>query len=175
MIIVYIVISMIIIISIVLIILFSYYNSFQDYIIRLNEAESNIDKVLRKRFDLLSKSVKIIRKYIKTEEEILKYISKSRSKKMNIFELDSALKQSLEEFNQYGENNEDLKNNKEYTKIELGLIESDSEIIALKKYYDDIALKYNDLIDKFPASVVAKFKKYNSKDYFNKNTIHENE
>ena len=31
------------------------YNKFQVYIIRINEAEANIDAVLRKRFDLLNK------------------------------------------------------------------------------------------------------------------------
>ena len=38
----------------------STYNRFQTYIIRINEAEANIDSVLRKRYDLLSKASKVI-------------------------------------------------------------------------------------------------------------------
>ena len=39
----------------------STYNKYQDYIIRINEAEANIDSTLRKRFDLLNKSISLIK------------------------------------------------------------------------------------------------------------------
>ena len=35
------------------------YNKFQEYIIRINEADVSIDSVLRKRYDLLNKSISI--------------------------------------------------------------------------------------------------------------------
>ena len=38
------------------------YNKFQENIIRINEVEADIDNVLRKRFDLLNKSISIIKK-----------------------------------------------------------------------------------------------------------------
>ena len=52
------------------------YNNFQNYIIRINEAETNIDSILRKRFDLLNKSIDIIKANIKTDDEILSEIVK---------------------------------------------------------------------------------------------------
>ena len=51
-----------VIICSILILFIHCYNKFQNCFIRLNEAEANIDSVLRKRFDLLNKS--ILRKYI---------------------------------------------------------------------------------------------------------------
>ena len=48
------------------------YNRFQEYIIRINEVESNIDSVLRKRFDLLNKSIGIIKSVVDEEKEIFK-------------------------------------------------------------------------------------------------------
>ena len=41
------------------------YNNYQNYIIRINEAEAFIDTTLRKRFDLLNKSIEIIKGCIK--------------------------------------------------------------------------------------------------------------
>ena len=61
------------------------YNKFQVYIIRINEAEANIDAVLRKRFDLLNKSIGIIYANIETEEPILQMIENLRSKKLTNF------------------------------------------------------------------------------------------
>ncbi|MCI8445852.1 MAG: LemA family protein, partial [Bacilli bacterium] len=46
------------------------YNKFQSYIIRMNEAEANIDTILRKRFDLLNKSISIIKANAEIEEDI---------------------------------------------------------------------------------------------------------
>ena len=48
--------------GLIMIMLVSTYNHFQEYIIRINEADVNIDAVLRKRFDLLNKSIGIIKK-----------------------------------------------------------------------------------------------------------------
>ena len=45
----------VIVLGILLIWFISIYNKFQTYIIRINEAEVNIDSTLRKRFDLLNK------------------------------------------------------------------------------------------------------------------------
>ena len=45
------------------------YNHFQSYIIRINEAEAFIDTTLRKRFDLLNKSVGIIKSNLKTKKD----------------------------------------------------------------------------------------------------------
>ena len=47
------------------------FNKYQTYIIRMNEAEANIDSTLRKRFDLLNKSITIIKTTAKNEENIM--------------------------------------------------------------------------------------------------------
>ena len=162
----YTIIITIIVIATIGIIFINQYNKFQDLLIRLNEASTSIETILSKRFDLLNKSIKVIKKNIDHQEEVLPKISKSRSQKLNIFELDNILKDSIEEFQLYGENYDKLKDNKDYTKIEINIMESESEIVALKKYYDDIADKYNSLRKKFPANIVAYVYKYKEKNKF---------
>ena len=165
--------SIIIIICLILIMLISTYNHFQDYIIRINEADVNIDAVLRKRFDLLNKSVGIIKNNTNTEEQILEILEKIRSKKLNNFELDRYLYDAINEFHALKEKYPKLQDNKEFIKTEINLIESESEIVGLRKYYNDIITDYNKLVKNCPTNFVALFKGYKAKDYFDGNNVDE--
>lgn len=142
------------------------YNIFQTYIIRINEAEAFIDTTLRKRFDLLNKSIGIIKANTNSKEEILGIIAKLRSQKLSNFELDRKLYDAINEFNNYKETINELKNNEAFLKIELGLFESESEIVAARKYYNDIITDYNKLVRSLPSMIVAKVSKYTLKNYF---------
>lgn len=150
-----------------------YYNRIQDCIIRINEAEVNIDSVLRKRFDLLNKSITIIKNTTKTEDEILDIIVKLRTKKITNFELDRTLYDAINEFNSYKEKYTELKNCEEYLKIEINLFESESEIVALRKYYNDIITDYNKLIKSVPSNLIAIIRNYQIKPYFDGNNLEE--
>lgn len=141
------------------------YNRYQNYIIRINEAEANIDSTLRKRFDLLNKSIGIISSNTE-EEDVLKSISNLRSKKLTNFELDRKLYDAINEFNRYREVHPDLKTNESFMKIELSLNETEAEIVAARKYYNDIITDYNKLVVTFPSNVVAKISKYKTRTYF---------
>lgn len=159
--------SLLIVLCFILIWYVSIYNHFQSYIIRINEAEAFIDTTLRKRFDLLNKSIGIIKANASNKkEEVLEVIVKLRSRKLSNFELDRNLYEAINEFNTYKEKYPDLKNSEAFLKIELGLFESESEIVAARKYYNDIISDYNKLIRSFPSNVVAKLSHYELKTYF---------
>ena len=141
------------------------YNRYQNYIIRINEAEANIDSTLRKRFDLLNKSIGVIKS--NTEKEVvLDMITNLRSKKLTNFELDRKLYEAINEFSKYKEDYPDLKTNEGYMKIDLGLSETEAEIVASRKYYNDIITDYNKMVRTFPSNVVAKVSKYKVRTYF---------
>lgn len=163
--------SIVIVICLILILLVATYNHFQDYIIRINEAEVNIDAVLRKRFDLLNKSIGIIKANIKTEDEILELIVKLRSKKLTNFELDRNLYDAINEFHTLKETYPELQTCGEFVKIEINLMESESEIVGLRKYYNDIITDYNKLVKSCPSNIIATIKGYRAKDYFDGNNV----
>lgn len=164
----------IIIICLLLIGFISIYNRYQTYIIRINEADAFIDTTLRKRFDLLNKSIDIIKKNSKNKtEDVLNIISNLRSKKINNYELDRLLYDGINEFDKYKEEIKELKLNKNFIKIELGLTESEAEIVAARKYYNDIINDYNILIKKFPTNIVGILSGYKPNDYFSVNTTKE--
>jgi len=152
---------LIITISVCLVVFVTTYNHFQDYIIRINEAEESIDSVLRKRFDLLNKSIGIIKANTK-EENVLEIIK---------FELDRKLYDAINEFNEYKEKYDKLKTNEAFLKIDLNLFESESEIVALRKYYNDIITDYNKMVKSLPSNLVALVRGYKTKAYFDGNEI----
>ncbi len=141
------------------------YNKYQSFIIRLNEAEANIDSTLRKRFDLLNKSINIIKANVNTKKEVLESIVKLRSRKLSNFELDRQLYEAINEFNHYKESYPELKNSESFVKIDVGLNETEAEITAARKYYNDIITDYNKIIRTFPSNLVGKICKYKEKTY----------
>lgn len=154
-----------IVVCIILIWIISTYNKFQSYIIRINEVEASIDTSLRKRFDLLNKSIGIIKNETK-EENVLDIIHKLRSKKLSNFELDRYLYDGINEYTVYKDKYESLRNNTDFLKIDIELNESEAEIVALRKYYNDIITDYNKLAKTFPSIVIGCLFKYKKKPYF---------
>lgn len=137
-----------------------------EYIIRISEAETNLEASLNKRYDLLNKSIDIIKKYTNKEENILETIETIRSQKLSNFELDKNLYKGIEEFHSYAKREPNIKNNDDYSSIEIDLIELESEIVALKTYYNDITTEYNKLISVFPSNIIGKIKGYKVKEQF---------
>jgi len=142
------------------------YNRFQGLIIRINEVEANIDTTLRKRFDLLSKSVSIIKANTDIQGEVLELIVKLRSRKLSNFDLDRQLYEAINEFHGYLENYPTLREQENLQKIDITLNESEHEITAFRKYYNDTITEYNSLVRKFPTNLVAKIAKYKERTYF---------
>ena len=166
-----IIIALIALIIIFLIIVYvTNYNNIQCYIIRINEAENNIDSILRQRFDLLNKAVDVIKANINSDEEILDIIVKLRSKKLSNFDLDRKLYDAIKEFNSYKEKYSELKQSEVFTHTDISINESEAEIIAFKKYYNDIITDYNKLVKTFPSNIVALFCHLKEKPYFDENT-----
>ncbi len=159
-------ICILIIASMIFIWLASIYNKFQNYIIRINEAETNIDSTLRTRFDLLNKSIDIIKANTNTKEEVLNIIVKLRSRKLSNFELDRQLYEAINEFQKYKEEYPELKNSEVFTKIDISLNESEAEMVAFRKYYNDIITEYNKMVKSFPSNIIALFFKFKPKLYF---------
>ena len=155
----------IIITCLLLICYIALYNSYQNYIIRINEAEAFIDTTLRKRFDLLNKSIEIIKANTK-ENDVLKIIEELKTMKLSNFDLDRKLYEAINEFDRYKETIEELRASDAFIKIELGLFESESEIVAARKYYNDIITDYNKMVRTFPSNIVAKISGYKTKTYF---------
>ncbi len=162
----FIVLASLFILFIIIILIANTYNNFQNYIIRINEAEANIDSTLRNRFDLLNKSIDIIKANTEIEGEIFKSVIKLRSQKLSNFDLDRELYEGIKEFNKHKEEHPELRKSEVFTKIDISLNESETEIVAFRKYYNDIITNYNKLVRRFPSNLIALCFKFKTKPYF---------
>lgn len=142
------------------------YNKYQNLIIRINEVEANIDTVLRKRFDLLNKSINIIKANCEDVGDVLGNIVKLRSRKLSNFDLDRHLYDAINEFNSFKDNYPSLKECSNFMKISLSLEDTEIEISALRKYYNDTITDYNKLLRNFPSNIVGKISRHKEKTYF---------
>lgn len=142
------------------------YNKFQHYIIRINEAEGNINSNLRKKFDLLNRVINIINANADVNEKLFEDIIKLRSRKSTNFDLDRKLAEALVTFDVIKDKHTELKKSSAFVKISYSLDETEELLEAGKKYYNDTISGYNELIKKFPSNIVAKLCDYKEKTFF---------
>lgn len=155
----------VVILCIILIWFVATYNKLHEYKIRINEAETNIDSTLRKRFDLVNKSIGII-KANTDKTEVLEEIASIRSKKVTNFELDRKIYDAIGEIASLKETYKELKKSESFMKVELDLNETEAEMVASRKYYNDTITDYNKMVKSFPSNIVAKLCKFKYKLYF---------
>lgn len=141
------------------------YNRFQEYKIRINEAEVDIDATLRKRYDLLNKSIGVIKANI-DKKDVLKELADIRSQKVSNFELDRIIYNAINEITTLKEEYKDLRKCEAFMKIELGVNETEAEIVAARKYYNDIVTDYNKLAKSFPSCLVKFICGFKTKEYY---------
>ena len=72
----------------------------------------------------------------------------------------------IKEFCKYKDQIPELKVNETFMKIDIALGESEAEIMAFRKYYNDIITDYNKIVKSFPANIVAIIFKFKPKLYF---------
>jgi LemA protein len=141
-------------------------NKFKALVIRINETQSKIESSLRKRYDLLNKSIAIISAYESAPENVLNEIVEMKSKKLNNFDFDKQIVLGIKTFYSFSELIEDLNSNAEYKKIAKELEKSEIELSAYKKYYNEIATLYNKKVKKITTRLVALMGKFKSVSYF---------
>ena len=159
----------IIIIIILFIGVFTYintYNKFQDYVIRINEAESKIDETLREKYDIILKLNNIIKEKIKTNKHLVDDISNLKDKKISSFEMDRALIDAMNKVNFVKEKYDTLDGDEEVIKLIYDIEDFDESLRACKKYYNETITEYNKLIKRIPYNIVGKILKYNEKTFF---------
>ena len=162
-------IALFIIITLIIVTLIFYihlYNKINESIIRIDEAESRIDNNLRDKYDLLNRSISLIRNKIELEPDTFKEIIKLRARKISNFDLDRILVKSYNEFLSIYEANLKLRESDEIFKVSRQLEIINDELLTLRNYYNANITNYNKMIKKFPTNIVAKIKSYKERPFY---------
>lgn len=151
------------------------YNKFQDIIIRINEVEATIDTNLRNKYDLLNKSISIIKGNVEIDNEVFDEIIKLRSRKISNFDLDRKLILAFNEFTGLKTKHKELNESEELNKIENEINEIDNKLIIFREYYNDNITNYNRMVKSFPTKIIALINKYEEKLFFDRKDMNDDD
>ena len=159
-------------IFIILIVIFVLiYNKFQ----RLNNgAEAGIAQIevaLKKRMDMITQLVEVVKSYAKFEKEVMESITKLRSKigkKSNpedLSNINNEISKLLDRILLVVENYPDLKASKNVTDLMDAIRDNEDEISRQRYTYNNIVQEYNTKLGMIPSNLVAKIFSYDKLEY----------
>ena len=161
-----IIIGIVIVICILLILILLGKNKFNFSIIKIEEAESNIEIYLEKKRNLLERAIPILKKELK-QDDFLKSLDKLDKEVLNHFQTNALLHNAYLELLGIIDENEKLLKSKTIKKIIKDLDSNEQNRIGSVKYYNDNVTNFNKLVNSFPTSIIAFFCRYKNKDYYN--------
>ena len=137
-------------------------NKFNNFIIKIKEAEVNIDALLEKRKELLLQADKLIFE-LNNEEKIT---CLTNFENLDNFELNELLNKADNEFKDLIENKKAFIPSEDQTNLISNLELSNIDCKACELYYNDNVIIVNDLLEKIPYKLVGKICKYTKYDLY---------
>lgn len=154
-----------VIVCIIAIIITFYHNSYKLVLVKINEAENNINMLLDKKLHLLDDARPIIKKELKLEE-FLENLEGLKERELSAFSLKNILKENYEKLFKIVDDNEKLLKSKELVKIIEQINSNEEEIIGSIKFYNDSVVILNKLIRTFPSNLVGFLFRYKAKEFY---------
>lgn len=161
-----IILGIIVVIALILLIIVIFHNKFQFAIIKIDEAENNIDILLEKKFDLLKRCRPIIKKELKLKN-FLDDLEEINTNQINHFEFHDVLRSNYNELFKFLDDNEKLYKNKSLVEILDNINDNEIDLVAAIKFYNDNVTLFNQLIISFPSNIIRLFFGYKKKDFYN--------
>jgi len=139
---------------------------------RIDNAWSQIEVQMRRRFDLIPNLVETVKGYAAHERETLENVTQARAamaqaktvpeqaQAQNM--ITSALKSLFAVAEQYP----NLKANENFMMLQEELAGTENKIAYARQFYNDTVQMYNALIQMFPARIVAAMGNFTSREYF---------
>jgi len=142
------------------------------------EALSSIDVQLKKRHDLLPNILKIAKKFMDHEKDIMTKVTEMRAlagrdyDRNNADEVsghlkaESGLQAAMMQFFAVAENYPDLKSNQNMIRAQETFEEVEGHIAAARRFYNSAVTALNNAVQIFPGNIIAGMAKITSMPYF---------
>ena len=160
------------IVVILVIAVIAMYNSLIQARIKVDNAWSQIDVQLQRRFDLIPNFVETVKGYMTHEKETFEKITNLRSswsetqtvaEKAN---LDNELSTALKTIMAVAENYPDLKANQNFSELSEELRNTENKISFSRQFYNDTVTMYNTKLEVFPSNIIANIFKFKARELF---------
>ena len=148
------------------------YNNLVSLKNRIQNAWSQIDVQLRRRFDLIPNLVETVKGYATHEREVFENVTTARSAMLGAQGVkqqavaENALSGALKSLFAVAEAYPELKANENFKLLQEELSGTESKIAYSRQFYNDTVLAYNTLIQSFPSNILANSFNFTEKEYF---------
>lgn len=161
-----------VIIAVIAIAIINIYNGLVKARTKVDNAWSQIDVQLQRRFDLIPNFVETVKGYMAHESETLEKITALRTSWANASsvsekaEIDNQLSNTLKTIMAVSENYPDLKANQNFSELSEELRNTENKISFSRQFYNDTVTMYNTQIQVFPSNIIAGMFNFQSRDLF---------
>ncbi|MCL4378542.1 MAG: LemA family protein [Actinobacteria bacterium] len=160
------------ILVVILLVLIGLYNSIISLRNRVDNAWSQIDVQLRKRFDLIPNLVETVKGYAAHERETLQNVIEARQLGMSAksvkdqAQADNMITGTLKSLFAVAENYPNLKADAHFARLMEELQGIESNIAFARQFYNDTVMQFNTRIQTFPGNIFAGMFNFKIREYF---------
>ena len=139
---------------------------------KVDNAWSQIDVTLQRRFDLIPNFVETVKGYMNHESETIEKITALRTSWANSSSveekanLNNELSGALKTIMAVSENYPDLKSNTNFSELSEELRNTENKIAFSRQFYNDSVTRYNTKLELFPSNIVANMFNFKPKSLF---------
>lgn len=139
---------------------------------RVDEAWSDIDVQLKRRYDLIPNLINTVKGYAAHEKELLEKITQARAQAMGAQtpgekqEAENALSGTLKSLFAVSENYPDLKANQNFLELQRELTDTEDKIQASRRFYNGNVRDFNTKLETFPTNVMAGMLNFSKREFF---------
>jgi LemA protein len=139
---------------------------------RIDNAWSQIDVQLRRRYDLIPNLVETVKGYAAHERQVFENVTAARSAGIAAktvaeqAQAENQITQALRQLLAVVENYPDLKANQNFLSLQEELTATEGRIAFARQFYNDQVLTYNTLVQQFPSNVIAGLGSFDVREYF---------
>ncbi len=161
----------VIVVLLILVLVFMYNRLVRDRN-RVDNAWSQIDVQLKRRYDLIPNLVETVKGYAAHEKETFEQVTQARNQAMNAegahdqANAENVLEGALKSLFAVAEAYPDLKANQNFLNLQEELTSTEDRIAYARQFFNDSTLAFNTRIQSFPANVMAGMFHFTEREYF---------
>ena len=139
---------------------------------RVENAWSQIDVQLQRRFDLIPNFVETVKGYMPHEQETFEKISSLRTSWANTStiedkaKINNELSSTLKTIMAVSENYPELKANENFLKLSEELSNTENKLSFSRQFYNDTVTMYNTKLQVFPSNIIAGMFNFTARELF---------
>jgi LemA protein len=140
--------------------------------VRVDEAWSDINVQLKRRYDLIPNLVNTVQGYAKHEKSVFEDVTEARTAAMGATSIadkakaEEGLAGALKSLFAVAENYPNLKANENFKQLQDELVDTEDKVQAARRFYNGSVRDYNTKLQVFPTSLFAGMLGFTSREFF---------